>query len=144
MTAEKRKRGRPRKKNLTVAEKYAAMYESAVDSREKLESLGVLSEKLGALVGCALDDKSQFNRFIVSEKCGKDGTTESVEQGFSKVDFKSVKEAAGASTARADPARSIWSTPDLAGLCGVVERGGESAADPGITEPFESGEEYSE
>lgn len=102
---------------------------------DSLTQLGGLSERLVKTIGEALDDPSQFKRFIVAEKSKNregDHVTESVEKIFGKVDFKSVKEAACAISAVADSVKAIFSTSGT-----VSDDGGD-----GITVTFESGEEY--
>lgn len=78
---------------------------SADQTETRLASLDALSDKLECLISEALDDRDQFKRYIVVEK-GKgpegDSFTENVEKIYNKVDFKSVKEAAGAIKALAD------------------------------------------
>ena len=58
-----------------------------------------------------------------------------------KVDFRSMKEAAGAISAIADSVRSVYSVPDFKTLSAGASPSGEGV--PGtLTVSFESGEEY--
>ena len=78
------------------------------------EMVSSLCTKLGTVIDRALSDEDQFRRYIVQEKgrnADGDSVTENVERIYGKVDFKSVKEAAGAIKALADSVRSR-STPD--------------------------------
>ena len=112
-----------------------------VESRaeKKLQALGDMSDRLGDFVGKAIKDKNQFRRYIVSEK-GKDesgeNVTNSVEKVFSKVEFKSVKDAACAIKAIADTVKTVYSIQD-------APQPGEDGGAGRITVSFENGEEYS-
>ena len=100
------------------------------ESADRLASIGMLSDKLEELISEALDDRDQFKRYIVVEKgkdAGGESFSENVEKIYKKVDFKSVKEAAGAIKALADAVLT-------------VEPGGDAVS--GINVSFESGEEY--
>ena len=87
-------------------------------TEERLANLDALSDKLGCLISEALDDRDQFKRYIVVEK-GKgpegDSFSENVEKIYNKVDFKSVKEAAGAIKALADAVLSASPKQESAG-----------------------------
>jgi len=145
MQMEKKKGTRKRKKNMTFAEKCDAMLERTLDGTERLEALGELSDKLSGVIGAALDDERQFCRHIVVDK-GRDenGDTvsENVEKVFEKVDFRSVKEAAGAIKAVADSLRCVFAIPDFDSLSRAA-KSGEADSDPfGVTVSFENGEDY--
>jgi len=60
---------------------------------------------------------------------------------FEKVDFKSVKEAAGAIRALADSVKSVWSTPDFSELSAAA-KGGDAPLSEGITVTFENCEDF--
>lgn len=97
---------------------------------DRLASIGILSDKLEELISEALDDRDQFKRYIVVEKgrdSGGESFSENVEKIYRKVDFKSVKEAAGAIKALADAVLT-------------VDPGADTAT--GINVSFENGEEY--
>ncbi len=86
-------------------------------TEERLANLDALSDKLGCLISEALDDRDQFKRYIVVEKGkGAEGESfsENVEKIYNKVDFKSVKEAAGAIKALADAVLSASPKKDAA------------------------------
>ncbi|MBQ9544097.1 MAG: hypothetical protein IJV00_03090 [Clostridia bacterium] len=125
-----------KKEERSVDERYGELVRSSIEGAEKIGRLGELSERLGGLIGKALDDGDQFKRYIVSEKA-KNGDGElcqtDVEKVFEKVDFKSVKEAACAIKALADSMRAIYSLPD-------VDIGND--ASPSVTVAFRNGEEY--
>ena len=100
-------------------------------TEKRLANLDALSDKLGCLISEALDDRDQFKRYIVVEK-GKgpegDSFSENVEKIYNKVDFKSVKEAAGAIKALADAV--LTANPKQEAAQGIVVSfadGGESA-----------------
>ncbi|MBR6917909.1 MAG: hypothetical protein IKN38_06960 [Clostridia bacterium] len=115
-----------------------AVFDPASDGAEKLCKLGELSDKLGGMIDDALEDRDQFKRYIVSEKGrGEKGEayTENVEKIFDKVDFKSMKEAAGAIKALAESVRCVYSVP---GFCDTPDD------EAGITVAFENGEEYAD
>ena len=136
-----------RKKNKkTYAEKCGDLFDSSVEGARKLAGLGKLSEALGGVIGDALSDSKQFNRYIVTEK-GKSPDGEAVQQEvekvFDKFDFKSVKEAAGAISAVAESIKTVYSVPDPKDVVSVVTRE-ESPVAAGITVSFESGEEWGE
>ena len=100
-------------------------------NEEKItDMVGTLTEKLGGVIDRALSDEDQFRRYIVQEK-GKDAdgasVTENVERIYGKVDFRSVKEAAGAIKALADSVRST-----------------AADGDDGVTVSFFGAEEYSD
>ena len=126
-----------KEKKKTIAERYDSLLEASVGGAERIGRLGELSERLGGMIGEALEDGSQFRRYIVSEKAkNEDGEMcqTDVEKVYDKVDFKSVKEAACAIKAVAESMRSIYSVPDF-DLAG-------GAAAPSVTVAFRSGEEY--
>ena len=78
----------------------------------KLVSLGAISDSLGEILGRAVADSKQFNRYIVSEKevtPDKTTVTKSVEREFEKVDFRSVREAASALKALAETVKTVYS-----------------------------------
>ncbi|MBQ7669653.1 MAG: hypothetical protein IJS45_02900 [Clostridia bacterium] len=119
------------------------LMDRSLSAADRLERLGALSERLTEALNEALDDKTQFKRYIVAEKSkNRDGdpVTESVEKVFGKVDFKSMKEAAGAIRAVADSVKAVYSVPDFSELSDVCSGGGGDA--DGIVVTFENGSEY--
>ena len=93
----------------------------AISTEKRLADLDALSDKLGCLISEALDDRDQFKRYIVVEKSkGAEGDSfsENVEKIYNKVDFKSVKEAAGAIKALADAVLTASPKQESAG--GIV------------------------
>ena len=126
-----------------IGKKCYDLMDRSLSAADRLECLGALSERLADAIGEALDDKTQFKRYIVAEKSkNRDGdpVTESVEKVFGKVDFKSMKEAAGAIRAVADSVKAVYSVPEFSELSDVCS-GGEGDAD-GIIVTFENGSEY--
>ena len=126
-----------------IGERCRDLMDRSLSAADRLERLGALSERLADALGEALDDKTQFKRYIVAEKSkNRDGdpVTESVEKVFGKVDFKSMKEAAGAIRAVADSVKAVYSVPEFSELSDVCS-GGEGDAD-GIIVTFENGSEY--
>ena len=130
----------------TIAEKCESLAYRSLDGAKGLDQLGALSNKLGALIGEALDDENQFHRFIVSEK-GKneegEAVTESVEKIFEKVDFKSVKEAASAIKAVAESVRSVWAVPDFQDAMAISSGKGSEPLTGEMRVTFDGGEDYS-
>ena len=136
-----------RKKNKkSYVERCGDLFDSSLRGAKRLEGLGKLSEALGGVIGDALSDSKQFNRYIVTEK-GKNADGEAVQQEvekvFDKVDFKSVKDAAGAISAVAESIKTVYSVPDLKDVMSVAAPE-TSSVSAGITVSFESGEEWGE
>ncbi len=141
---ENAKKKRRTKKKGSYAERCASLLDSSFEGAQRLGKLGELSDRLGGMLGEALEDDDQFKRYIVVEK-GKNADGESyaenVERIYEKVDFRSMKEAAGAISAIADSVRSVYSVPDFKTLSAGASSSGEGV--PGtLTVSFESGEEY--
>ena len=138
------KKRRSSRKKKTYSERCEALLDVSFDGVRRLESLGELSEKLGGMLGAALEDTEQFKRYIVVEK-GKtadgDSFAENVEKVYEKIDFKSMKEAASAISAIADSVRNVYSVPGFKELSGGAAPASSPAAQ-GITVSFGSGEEF--
>ena len=141
---ENAKKKRRSRKKMSYSEKCGELLDSSFEGARRLEKLGELSDRLGGMLGEALGDGDQFKRYIVVEK-GKNADGESfaenVEKVYEKVDFKSMKEAAGAITAIADSVRCVYSIPDFKTLSNVSSPDRKDAP-CGLTVSFESGEEY--
>ena len=135
-----------KKNKKTYAEKCGDLLDSSLEGAKKLDGLGKLSEALGGVIGNALSDSKQFNRYIVTEK-GKnsdgDPVQQDVEKIFDKVDFKSVKDAASAISAVAESIKTVYSVPETKDIVSVVS-GSPSPVAAGITVSFESGAEWGE
>ena len=135
-----------RKNKKTYAEKCGALLDSSIRGARRLEGLGKLSDALGSVIGDALADSDQFRRYIVTEKgrsADGESVQENVEKIYGKVDFKSVKEAAGAISAVAESIKTVYQIPDFKDISSAAAPEGEERGG-GITVSFESGEEWGE
>jgi len=107
------------------------MENEELKEKEGEEMVSSLCTKLGSVIDRALSDEDQFRRYIVQGKgrnADGDSVTENVERIYGKVDFKSVKEAAGAIKALADSVRSRGSGDEDDGIA-VSFIGAEEYAD---------------
>ena len=100
---------------------------------------------MGDVIEGALSDADQFKRYIVTEKGKENGeaTQREVEKIYGKVDFKSVKDAAGAISAVADSIKSVYQIPDFKDISSVAAPE-VSPVSSEFTVTFESGEEWGE
>lgn len=134
-----------KEKNMTLEDLCEREMKRSLGGASRLERLGEMNERLGDVIEGALSDASQFNRYIVSEK-GKneagDSVTENVEKIFCKVDFKSVKEAAGAIKALSESVKSVFSLPDFGDMQSVVSNSASPEEARHVTVTFERGEEF--
>ena len=134
-----------KKEKKTYAERCDELLDSSIRGARRLLGLGRLSDALGDVIEGALSDADQFKRYIVTEKGKENGeaTQREVEKIYGKVDFKSVKDAAGAISAVADSIKSVYQIPDFKDISSVAAPE-VSPVSAEFTVTFESGEEWGE
>ena len=134
-----------KKEKKTYAERCDELLDSSIRGARRLLGLGRLSDALGNVIEGALSDSDQFKRYIVTEKGKENGEAvqREVEKVYGKVDFKSVKDAAGAISAVADSIKSVYQIPDFKDITSVAAPE-VSPATAEFTVTFESGEEWGE